>query len=93
MSNGIIADKPESDLPVCDCTSRCCDDPDVYRGKAGPCKLFVEKALRDGNAATARRLLKELGVIDQYDGAGLVAALTELRGLRTRASGLSPVQH
>lgn len=93
MSDDIIANKLESALPACDCLSRCCDDPDVYRGKARPCKMFIEQSTRTANAAAARSLLKELGVIDQYDGAGLVAALTELRGLRTRAVGSSPVQH
>lgn len=71
-------------LPNCDCLSRCGDDSAVHTGKAKPCRQFIEQATRAANATAARRLLKELGVIDQYDGAGLVAALTELQQLRAQ---------
>lgn len=86
-------DKRERSLPVCDCLNDCGDDRDVHKGKARPCKMFIEQSTRTANAAAAKSLLTELGVIDQYDGAGLVAALIELRDIRSRSSGSSPVQH
>lgn len=74
-----------SETRNCDCLNQCGDDPAIYdRRKVIPCQQFVVQALRESNAKRARELVTELGVVDQYDGSGLVALLQELKELRLK---------